>query len=370
MPHRIRKEHGEHCRGTSSALKPRDMRRVLIPSDNRDFVPQLAAAYRRQGWEVAVGALNFDLQVGSYDVVHFQWPEELTSWEPPTSARIAEIASTLDAWAGKSRLLLTVHNLYPHRHHGDPRCREFLEVFYERMEVLAHFTEASSVQVAGEFPITATRRNVVTGFFNFDSLLPAGAREDPGEARRRLGIAEDEFVVLSFGALRDWAEVELVRKGFDGARLPGKRLLMAGRYQEFGPVWRQRWRRWSWNRWLKRVNAVTKAGFVPDAEVSGLVEASDVLMVPRLDVLNSGLPALAATFGKIFVVPDCGGLPEIASGTDNPVYRSGDAASLAAALEQASRLDRKAMAQRNRQLADSWSWDQIVRVGLDALGFS
>ena len=63
-----------------SPLKRRRMPRVLIPSDNRDFAAYLARAYREAGWEVVMGAVNFDLADAEFDLVHIQWPEELAQW--------------------------------------------------------------------------------------------------------------------------------------------------------------------------------------------------------------------------------------------------------------------------------------------------
>jgi hypothetical protein len=147
---------------------------VLIPSDNRDFVGNLAAAYRRRGWDAVVGVNNFDWDYARYDLVHLQWPEELCGWEPPSPSRIAEISARLDRWNAQGRLVLTVHNVRPHRRGDDPRYQELFEAVYERVPVLAHFTEVSRGLVASAFPQAAKRHNVVTGFFSFDALLQPG----------------------------------------------------------------------------------------------------------------------------------------------------------------------------------------------------
>ena len=60
------------------------MPRVLIPSDNPDFVRYLAEAYARARWEATVGKANFDLGTARFDRIHIQWPEELTGWQPPS----------------------------------------------------------------------------------------------------------------------------------------------------------------------------------------------------------------------------------------------------------------------------------------------
>ena len=52
--------------------------KVLIPSDNRDFVAEMAGAYQEAGCEVVTGTFNFELGSADFDFVHYQWPEELS----------------------------------------------------------------------------------------------------------------------------------------------------------------------------------------------------------------------------------------------------------------------------------------------------
>jgi hypothetical protein len=342
------------------------MHRVLIPSDNRDFVVELARTYHRLGWDAVVGRQNFELETGRYDLVHFQWPEELCGWKPPSQEQMDQIFTRIEWWSQRSRLLITVHNLLPHRDSEHPAYRRLFEGIYERIPVLGHFSETSRRLTCTHFPHADRQRNVVTGFFNWDGFLPK--QRNAGAARDGLGIKPGEFVILVFGAIREWEEVQLVRRGFERAQIKGKRLLMAGRYQEDGPVWRQRWRRWAWRRWLRGAGAVVAERFLPDEEVHTIVDAADVLLIPRLKALNSGLPGLAATFGKVWVAPDCGAFPELDSLTHNPLYRTGDSGSLSRALEESFHLDRQAIAVENRKLADSWKWETIVSTGVTAVG--
>jgi glycosyltransferase involved in cell wall biosynthesis len=342
----------------ASRLQERRMPRVLIPSDNLDFALYLAEAYRQAGWDVVMGAANFDLAAADFDLVHFQWPEELAAWTEPSDARLAEISARLDEWRRRTKLVLTAHNLRPHRNGDSMGFRKLYEAFYRRMHVVAHFTATSRDAVTKEFPGSPDVKHIVTGYFNLDRLLPS--ERDSNRARRDLGIAEAAFVVLIIGSLREWAEVELIRRGFDAASIPGKRLLMSGRYDESGPKLQRRWRRWTWSRWLRSRDAVV-CGFIPDAEVHRIIDAADAVLIPRIRAMNSGLPALAASFGKIVIAPRCGAYPELLANTSHPIYEPGDASSLARALEAASRLERGAIASDCRRMVESWQWPAMIR---------
>jgi glycosyltransferase involved in cell wall biosynthesis len=349
----------------AAPLQRRRMPRVLIPSDNLDFALYLAEAYRQAGWEVVMGAANFDLGGAEFDLVHFQWPEELTNWTEPSKARLSEVSTRLDEWRRRTKLVLTAHNLRPHRNGESPGFRKLYETFYQRVHVVAHFTATSRDAVTKEFPVLAQAQHIVTGYFNLDRLLPP--QRDSNRARRELGLPADAFVVLNIGSLREGAEIELIKRAFDAATVPGKRLLMCGRYDEAGPTFQQRWRRWTWSRWLRSRNAVVR-GYIPDPEVHRVVDAADAVLIPRFRAMNSGLPALGASFGKIIIAPRCGAYPELLANTSHPIYEPGDAASLAGALEKASGLDRTVIASECRRLVDSWQWPAIIKAIVTAAG--
>lgn len=342
------------------------MPRVLIPSNHRDFVDYLAESYREAGWDAVVGSANFEVAAADFDLVHFQWPEELANWSEPNEAQLAKIIARIDQWRQRSKLALTVHNLRPHRNGNAPGYRKLYEAVYERMHVVAHFTNTSRDEVAKQFPPAGNARHVVTGYFNLDRLLPS--ERDPLRARRELNLPADAFVVLVFGGIREWAEIELIQQGFDLANVPGKRLLMTGRYDEGGPAWSLRVRRFRWSHWLKSRQAVAMPGYIPDAEVYRVADAADVVLIPRLRSMNSGLPALGASFGNIVIAPRCGAYPELLAGTQHPIYEPGDAASLAQALEKAAGLDSATVTSECRRLADSWQWSAMIKAILAAVG--
>jgi beta-1,4-mannosyltransferase len=345
---------------------PQTPRRILIPSDARDWVVNLAEAYQRMGHDVTVGLHNFDLECSRPDIVHLQWPEEMTDWRVPTPKQTDEVIRRLDRWASRARLLLTVHNLYPHGQHGNAAFHRLFTAFYERAEVIHHFGETSKRMVCHEFPEIADRHHVVRLGFNYDRLLPA-VRQSRAASRRELGFEPDEMVYLVFGSLRSWDEVRLVRRAFSLAKVPRKRLLMAARYGEPVSAWRQRRRRWRWNLW-QRMNGVRRiTHYVPDEDVYRLFDAADAVVIVRQNSMGSGIPSLTMTFGRMAIAPDAGIIPEYLAGADNVLYDGTSPASLAQAMERAAAVDREAIGAKNREIAAKWDWESILQTCLDEL---
>lgn len=344
--------------------------RVLIPSDNRDFVAELAEAYVAAGCDVVTGAFNFELGAGQFDLLHYQWPEEYCNWVPPTEKRLGEIVERLRWWAQRCPSIVMAHNLYPHGFDGDPMCRRLFDAFYEECSWTFHFSKASRDLVCSEYESARHDRHIVSRPWNFERTLKLQKKR--GSCRAEFGFADDDFVILVLGALRSWSEIQLVTRAFELCKAPRKKLLMAGRYGDMNVHgWRRRWLNSRWKLWLWRQGAAVEEGFIADEDLSRYLDSADVIVVPRCGrELNSGVPSLAMTFGLTVIAPKHGAFSEQLAGTGNLLYETGDPQSLVRALERAATLDRKQIGRDNLAVADKWRWEFLVADCLNALGRS
>ena len=333
--------------------------RVLLPSDQRDWVVNFVDGYRRLGWEVTTGVFNFELEACHHDVVHFNWPEELTGWRLPSASQIDEIVARLDRLAPHSRMIATVNNLYPHGQHQNRRWHRLYAALYERAEVIHHFSHASKEAVCREYPSVAGRNHIVRVGFNYDLMLPSAPR-DRVAARRAFGFAPDEVVYLCFGSLRSWQEVHLIRDAFARARVARKRLFMVARYLSPASSWALRLKRLRWQFWQRWHRVVRIADYVPDNEVPRIFDAADAVVVVRNNSLTSGVPSLAMTFGRFVIASNVGGIPEYLAGAENLLYDPTSTYSLVEALERAAHTDRETIGAANRRIADGWKWADII----------
>lgn len=345
------------------------MTRVLLPSDNFDFVANFAIGYRSLGIDATAGMINFELETDRFDIIHILWPEEFTGWVRPSASKVDAVLRRLDSWKARTRVIISVNNLLPHRDPNDPEFRRLYTGFYERADVIHHFSQTSKDLVCREFPSIANRNHVVRVGFNYERLLHQAPRIR-ADARSRFKFEADEFVFLTFGALRFWDEVVLLRHAFESAQIPKKRLLLAARYAEDGTPWRRRWRTWQWRRWQRSEKIETVPDRVPDEDLQNIFDAADAVIVLRQNTLSSGVPSLAMTLGRFVIAPDTGAMPEYLAGTNNLLYKSDSAGALARAMESAVVVDRERVGQENARIAKGWSWDAIVRCCLEGLAAS
>lgn len=336
--------------------------RILIASDEPCFTVGLARGYALLGHEVLLGAQNFVQRLGTFDIVHFLWPEEYTCRQEPDDSTLAGISDALDWWGQRARLLISVNNFYPHGLEGNPAYRQLYGLFYSKCHAIHHFSNASREAVCREWPAALSKPQAVTTGFNYEHLLRCDA--DRTALRDALGVNPGDMVVLVFGTLRKWDEVRLIMKAVSAAHVPNLRLLIVARYSVGGLSARAWLKRKMWDAWCRWHRAITVGRFVPDEQVYRYLMASDVVLVPRINDLSSALPALAMTFGRMVIAPNHGAFPEYLAGSRNLLYESGIARSLAAAIRQAAASDREEIGRENRQLAAAKPWSSIAEVCL------
>jgi beta-1,4-mannosyltransferase len=119
------------------------------------------------------------------------------------------------------------------------------------------------------------------------------------EARRYLGIAQNDHVILFLGHIRDYKGIETLLAAFEIAAEADPRLclVIAGRvHPSMAYVMK------AIGQSTGRIQLVDKR--IPDEEIAHFLAAADLLALPYQAVLNSGSVALAATYGVPVLLPD------------------------------------------------------------------
>lgn len=324
-------------------------------SDN-PFVRLLAEGIRACGFEVVCSAEEFWNNAAAYDVVHLQWPEELFGWSYPTAERVAALRERFRMLHERDiPVVYTRHNTRPHK--GDAQLAEAYRLTEENADAVVHLGDYSRREFLAAYP-ASRQLQVVIPHHIYEGLYADIGRND---ARRRLGVPADAFVMLAFGAFRHDRERRLTWQAFRGLHKPGK-FLLAPRLWPYVL-------KGSHHRGLKRLavktlylaaHAIEKVlhcritsseGLISDTDLPAYFAAADVIFIQRTDILNSGNVPQAFAFGRMVAGPNSGNIGEILAETGNPVFDPADPASVNHALAEAARLAAAGHGDENRKYA-------------------
>jgi D-inositol-3-phosphate glycosyltransferase len=157
----------------------------------------------------------------------------------------------------------------------------------------------------------------------------------PPEAKRQLGLEENEKVVLCFGRIRPYKGIEHLLAAFRllATKHSNYRLIIAGEPKKGSEEYRNDIEQIAKTEFtLDQI--ILKIQFIPDAEMELYLKAADVLVLPYKEIFQSGVLFLAYSFGLPVVATDVGSFrEEIVEGTTGFLCRPGDPTELARAIE-------------------------------------
>jgi glycosyltransferase involved in cell wall biosynthesis len=317
--------HGSAPRGEGYTVSERFYPRASAPGRG-DFARRATRAA-----EHLPGMLAHRRHARSADLVHYQWlplprldrallaptrPRVFTMhWRlPPAGSRIA---------GSLARLLERMDAVIVHSAHGAGRLAADFGVAQERIEVIPHGALDYLTRLPEEVPLAEELSRV----------------EGP--------------VILLFGLIRPYKGTEVLLEAFErveGAELwiVGKPLMAIDRLRELA------------RRAPGRVRFVDR--FIADAEIPALMRRADLVVLPYLNIEQSGVLYTALAFGRPLVLSDVGGFPEVAELGAARLAPAGDPEGLAATLNEllADPAERERLGEAAADAARGpYSWDAI-----------
>lgn len=243
-----------------------------------------------------------------YDIVHFHWPEYCVNGRGPLAALFWSCALFgAICWVrirGGSAFW-TVHNLRSHNQQHPTIERYFWKIFTALLNAYISLTEKGGEQARERFPWLRRIPGFVIPHGNLRDAYPAVeiSRE---LARARLGITTSARVLAFFGAIDPYKGVIELAEKF--STVPDDRavLLLAGKCS-LPPHERKQ---------LENIAAgdrrvVLHLDYIPDADVACYIRASDLVVLPFRDILNSGSAVLALSLDRPVLVPAKGSMSEL-----------------------------------------------------------
>jgi glycosyltransferase involved in cell wall biosynthesis len=286
------------------------MRALIFPSDGPKMDNPYCDLLYRNMEKLGVVLVAFTPMRaiwGTYNVFHLHWPEYYLSQRPPKAFVGALGLLLIVLWLRLrgTRIVWTVHNLHSHTRLYPRAERWFWRILTSMLDGCIGLSETSMAQARAQFSALRSTSCSVIQHGDYRSSYPATISKP--DARRQLGITADDSVVLFFGGISSYKNVPHLAETFRRAALAHSTLVIAG--SASSPEDEQH---------LK--DAVGGSDCVqlhlrhiPREEVQVFFAAANLVVLPFLEITNSGSAILALSFDRPVLVPARGSLPELQS---------------------------------------------------------
>ena len=304
---------------------------ICIPNT---YVHDLAFSLQEIGHEVVWGDNNFFYSRWQPDVIASQWPEGyFRSYDGSKKMQpyhLTALQDKLDSWRQKTLIIAFVHNIKARATGSqdlDTQLYKLFEMSYGAAHAFVHL---------GKNSISELHRHYSPEVYQDKPLLviSQGLHEQLSCCYPLPNDQVDSsqsFRIFVPGAIRTWAEVTFLIRAFLEARIPNKKLVIAGGGLLFDGKHPMKVLRCAA---IRSIPGVLLFGHrLDDLKLSQEILSADILIAPRLWATNSAIPYLAATFGKRCIGPNIGNLPEALSDLNGILFDPGCHSSLARAME-------------------------------------
>jgi D-inositol-3-phosphate glycosyltransferase len=264
-------------------------------------------------------------------------------------------------------IVLTLHNVNSRERDGGDSLlnRLTLHIQYALADHLFVHTDRMKEQLINEFGIDQSRISVIP--FGINNAVPI-SNMSRADARKHLGIDNNEKTLLFFGNIAPYKGLELLTGAFSQVARQGGdyRLVIAGRPKNCDKYWNALRSEISDD--VQNGRIILKEEYVPDNETELYFKACDVLVLPYRYIYQSGVLFLGYSFGLPVLAADVGSLKDdIAEGMTGFVFRPEDPEDMARAIERyfASDLYRDLAYKRDEIRAyalERHSWNLVARM--------
>jgi glycosyltransferase involved in cell wall biosynthesis len=281
------------------------------------------------------------------DLLLLQW------WTPFWSPMLFFMTRMMKRHKLPTRMIFLCHHLVP------PDSGIFDWYMARRIMWRAH-----AYIVMNEEDFGMLRRALPKGRIRGAALPPYDVfSHDPlprAQARARLGLSQDEPVLLFYGFVRRYKGLRYLLKALPAAReqLP-VRLLVVGEFWEDERAYRELVRQ------LGLEEAVQfYSEYIPNDQVTLYFSASDAVVVPYLEATQSAVTQLAIGFEKPMIATSAGGMAEaVVDGQTGLIVPPADSAALSEAIVRYFHEDLgRQFAEHIREQKQTASWMPLVHL--------
>lgn len=185
-----------------------------------------------------------------------------------------------------------------------------------------------------------------------------GEKISKEEARNKLGIAQDEKIILFFGFIRKYKGLDILLQAMKILKDQGEKikLLVAGEFYDDRKNYTELADHLEINELL-----IMHTDFIKDSEVKYYLCASDCVVQPYRDATQSGVTPLAYHFEKPMIVTNVGGLPDLVPHKKSGLVSEPSPNEIAEHIKEFFQLGENYFLPHLREEKKKYSWTNMVK---------
>lgn len=281
---------------------------------------------------------NYKNYTTAYDIVNIHWPEAIFDWFEPTKEQLSDLTKAITEWKKKSYIVYTKHDVS--RHKGmTPNFTKLFEIIEQNTDVFIHLGKYSKECYKKIYP---NAKHEIVFHPLYENSFKIYTKT---EARKKLNIAQDSVVIIAPGTIRNFAERNMILSAFNKLKVKNKVLIATNMRSEIKYDFRGRVKLKKIFDLRKYVVKRFKEKHLPpkycftynklnSEDLSLRMSAADIVLIPRIEILNSGNLFLGLTFNKIVVGPATGNIEEQLNIFKLPVFDPNSISSVTEALKK------------------------------------
>lgn len=180
-----------------------------------------------------------------------------------------------------------------------------------------------------------------------------GAIISKQEARKHLGLPENEKIILFFGFIRRYKGLDLLLEAMPA--LKDIKLLIAGEFYEDAKAYHEQIEKLG-----IKDKLILRTDFIADSEVKYYLCAADAVIQPYRNATQSGVTPLAYHFEKPMIVTNVGGLPSLVPHEKVGLVAEPDPGSIVTAINRFYQLGENYFIPHLRSEKEKYSWKNLV----------
>jgi glycosyltransferase involved in cell wall biosynthesis len=251
-----------------------------------------------------------------------------------------------------TRIICIADNVIPHeKRFGD---RPFTRYFLKSCDAFITMSERVMTDLRSFVPDKPARLVTHPLYDNFGPIISRA------EARNKLGLPENEKIILFFGFIRKYKGLDLLLKAISilknlQPQTLNIKLLIAGEFYEDDKPYLD-----LIDQLGIKDQLILKTEFIPDSDVRYYLCAADAVIQPYRNATQSGVTPLAYHFEKPMVVTNVGGLPSLVPDRKVGLVAEPNPAAIAAAILEFYQLGEDYFIPHLRNEKQKYSWDKLT----------